>query len=131
MSLTLKQFASQNELNEPGETEHEHTFRIIIAYILQKALPNHTETTITAEERAGFDRLIELQQQQQSNTKLNQTKLACLYIVRDRSMFWKSIFKVMIQFLDLWIRYIFCNGYLGIKINLLLSVILNIPSARI
>lgn len=105
-TLTLKEFAKTVEYQESTENEHECIFRTIVSYILLKSLPNQfdRDSVISSEEGPGFDRLEKIIAENYGGRQMLRFKLGCIQIIRKRSMFWKSILKVIIQFLDLWIR---------------------------
>lgn len=95
-----------NQQKEDDITEHEHIFSVIVSYICQDTLPNQQdmENIVSAEEDLAMERLENYIKEKHSNRPhMVAVFCKCIYIVRRREMFWKSVFKVMVQFLDLWI----------------------------
>jgi hypothetical protein len=88
------------------ESHHENTFGTILSYILLKSLPNQVDknSIVSAEEGPGLDRLEKSMTEKYGGCQMLGLKLGCVQIIRDRNMFWRSILKVIIQFLDLWVR---------------------------
>lgn len=86
-------------------SDHEHVFRIILEYINLEVFPGQHDdhSVICNQEKSGFDKLEETIVQ--NNTEImTVVKRNCVYTIRNRGMYWKSVLKVTIQFMDLWIR---------------------------
>lgn len=87
-------------------SRHEHVFVSIVEYICLESLPNQRDqvNALSAEEDNGMERLENVIQEKYGNRpQMMNVFYNCVYIIRHRSMFWKSILKVIVQFLDLWI----------------------------
>lgn len=101
--ITLIEYL-QSSTKDPELSNHEHIFKTILDYINRETIPNQRDLdAMLDEEKAGFDRLeFNIMQKYPENRAV--TRRNCIYIIRNRGMYWKSVLKVMIQFLDLWIR---------------------------
>lgn len=85
---------------------HEHVFICIVEYICLDSLPNQRDelSALSAEEDIKMERLENVIQVKYGNRpQMLKVFCNCVYIIRHRNMFWKSILKVIVQFLDLWI----------------------------
>lgn len=95
----------KSSVKDPRNSDHEHLFKTIVEYINREALPNQQDKSsiICDEEKSGFDRLEQVIVQNDTKS-MAAVKRNCIYNIRSRGMFWKSVLKVIIQFMDLWIR---------------------------
>ncbi|CAO3614993.1 unnamed protein product [Mucor hiemalis] len=102
---TLKEYMSSRCVDDEL-SRHEHVFVSIVEYICLESLPNQRDqvNALSAEEDNGMERLENVIQEKYGNRpQMMNVFYNCVYIIRHRSMFWKSILKVIVQFLDLWI----------------------------
>lgn len=105
MQKTLREYLELCERDQ-DDNDHEHTFKVISEYVCLGAMPNqHDDSSfVSSDESPGFDRLEQMIKQKYGGRTMAGAKSKCIYIIRTRGMFWKSILKVVTQFLDLWIR---------------------------
>lgn len=95
----------KSSVKDPETSGHEHVFKIILEYINLEVFPGQHDdhSVICDQEKSGFDKLEETIVQ--NNTEfMTVVKRNCIYTIRNRGMYWKSVLKVVIQFMDLWIR---------------------------
>ncbi|KAG2232251.1 hypothetical protein INT48_000901 [Thamnidium elegans] len=94
----------KSSVKDPENSDHEHVFKIILEYINLEVFPGQHDnhSVICNQEKPGFDKLEEMVIQNNTET-MTVVKLNCIYTIRNRGMYWKSILKVIIQFMDLWI----------------------------
>lgn len=102
---SLREYLSLYEKDQ-SDSDHEHVFKVICEYVCLGEIPNQHDTSspISIDEDSAFDRLDKVIKEKYGERTIAGEKLKCIYIIRTRGMFWKSILKVITQFLDLWIR---------------------------
>ncbi|KAI7892214.1 uncharacterized protein EV154DRAFT_201593 [Mucor mucedo] len=116
MQKTLREYLDLSEKDQE-DNDHEHIFRVMEEYICLGGLPNQRDKAhpIPSDEDSAFDRLEQVIKQKYEERTMCGVKLKCIYIIRTRGMFWKSILKLVTQFLDLWISELedadFINGF--------------------
>lgn len=84
---------------------HEQAFLVICWHLQSKCLVTDTRSLYDTDEMTGFDRLEEKIRQKIVKNDVAKCQLWCIFSIRNRASFWKSALKVVVQFMDLWIRY--------------------------
>ncbi|CAO3644973.1 unnamed protein product [Mucor fragilis] len=83
---------------------HEQAFLVICWHLQSKCLVTDTRSLYDTDEMTGFDRLEEKIRQKIVKNDVAKCQLWCIFSIRNRASFWKSALKVVVQFMDLWIR---------------------------
>ncbi|OAD08802.1 hypothetical protein MUCCIDRAFT_105769 [Mucor lusitanicus CBS 277.49] len=89
---------------DANTTTHEQAFLVICWHLKSKRLVTNTQSLYDAEEKSGFDRLEKRIREKIVKNDVVKCQLWCIFSIRNRASFWKSTLKVVVQFMDLWIR---------------------------
>lgn len=105
MQKTLREYLDLCKKDQE-DNDNDHIFKVMAEYICLGSLPNQRDTSlpIPSDEDEAFDRLEQVIKQTYGERTICGVKLKCIYIIRTRGMFWKSILKLITQFLDSWMR---------------------------
>lgn len=90
---------------DSNTTTHEQAFLVICWHLQSKCLVTIPQPPSEANEKSGFDGLEERIRQKVAKNDVAKCQLWCVFSIRNRASFWKSTLKVVVQFMDLWIRY--------------------------
>ncbi|GAN07005.1 hypothetical protein MAM1_0144c06495 [Mucor ambiguus] len=85
-------------------TPHQQAFLVICWHLQSKCLVTSTQLLNNPDEKSGFDRLEEWIREKIAKNDVVKCQLWCIFNIRNRASFWKSTLKVVVQFMDLWIR---------------------------
>lgn len=85
-------------------TAHEQAFLVICWHLQSKCLVLNNMYQNDVNEKNSFDRLEEKIRQDIVKKDIAKCKIWCIFSIRNRASFWKSTLKVVIQFMDLWIK---------------------------
>ncbi|KAL9551241.1 hypothetical protein PS6_005100 [Mucor atramentarius] len=89
---------------DSNTTTHEQAFLVICWHLQSKCLVTIPQPPSEANEKSGFDGLEERIRQKVAKNDVAKCQLWCIFSIRNRASFWKSTLKVVVQFMDLWIR---------------------------
>ncbi|KAL9560134.1 hypothetical protein MBANPS3_000098 [Mucor bainieri] len=82
---------------DTNTTSHEQAF-------LSRCLVTNSQFLCGTNEKSGFDRLEKKIREKIVKNDVVKCQLWCIFSIRNRASFWKSTLKVVVQFMDLWIR---------------------------
>lgn len=102
---SLKHDWQQSISYENGLSAREKTFMVICDRIKNQSFPGYNLTQPVPEELVQMKKLGESIQASEGDNNYKQCKFWCCFVIENRCTFWKSVLKVVVQFMDLWIEY--------------------------